>query len=386
MFGPRNLSRVDLAALAVAALCAVAGGAPATGAADGLTVVDLEFRGTTSFAGGFMFDDTEVGGLSGITYDSRRGVYYALSDDRSQRHPARFYTLSIDLSDGFLDAGDITFLAVTLLTDGDRATFPTYSLDPEGIILVRPDQLYISSEGLAFPYPPIDPFVYGFNLAGQQKHVLPVPEKFLPDEAGTTGIRNNGAFESLTATPDRSQLFTATEDALQQDGPAADVDQPSLARLLQYDLRTKRPEAEFVYVVDPVAEEPHPPDASRGNGLVELLALDDDGTLLALEKSFSVGRGNTVVLYEISTDEATDVADEETLFPDGSILDFDPVSKRFLTDFVDLGVIPDNLEGLAFGPALPDGRLPLIVVSDNNFNPARETQFVLLAVGVEVAR
>jgi hypothetical protein len=386
MFGPRNLSRVDLAALAVAALCAVAGGAPATGAADGLTVVDLEFRGTTSFAGGFMFDDTEVGGLSGITYDSRRGVYYALSDDRSQRHPARFYTLSIDLSDGFLDAGDITFLAVTLLTDGDRATFPRFTLDPEGIFLVRPDQLYISSEGLAFPYPPIDPFVYGFNLAGQQNHVLPVPGKFLPDEAGTTGIRINLAFESLTATPDRSKLFTATEGALRQDGPAADVDRPSLARLLQYDLRTKRPEAEFVYVVDPVAEVPDPPDASRFNGLVELLALDDDGTLLALEKSFSVGRGNTVVLYEISTDEATDVADEETLFPDGSILDFDPVSKRFLTDFVDLGVIPDNLEGLAFGPALPDGRLPLIVVSDNNFNPARETQFVLLAVGVEVAR
>ena len=54
--------------------------------------------------------------------------------------------------------------------------------------------------------------------------------------------------------------------------------------------------------------------------------------------------------------------------------------KRLLLDFADLGLVPDNLEGLALGPTLPDGRLPLIVVSDNNFNPDQETQFVLLVL------
>lgn len=381
MYGQRNCGRLDLASLAVVALCAAA--APMVTADDGLTVFELEDRGTTSFATGFAFGSTEVGGLSGITYDSNRGVYYALSDDRSQIDPARFYTLEIDLSDGFLDAGDITFLAVTLLTDENGATFPPLSLDPEGIFLVRPGQLYISSEGDASASPPIDPFVNRFNLVGRQNRALPVPGKFLPDEAGTTGIRLNLAFESLTATPDRRQLVTATESALQQDGPAADVGQPSLARILQYDLRNKQPEAELVYVVDPVPEVPNPPGAFRVNGLVELLALDDEGTFLALERAFSVGRGNTVVLYEISTGGATDVSDEETLFPGGSMVDFDPVSKRFLLDFADLGLIPDNLEGLAFGPPMADGRLPLVVVSDNNFNPAQETQFILLAVELE---
>ncbi len=186
-------------------------------------------------------------------------------------------------------------------------------------------------------------------------------------------------------TPNRQYLWTGTEAALFQDGPAADVDQESLARVIQYDLRQKRPVHEFVYVVDPVAEAPDPPDAFRVNGLVELLALDDAGTLLALERSFSVGRGNTVRLYEILTQGATDVSGIEDLFDEatGTPVDFDPVQKRLLLDFADLGLTPDNLEGLAFGPPLPDGRLPLIVVSDNNFNPFQVTQFIGLALEIE---
>ena len=59
-----------------------------------------------------------------------------------------------------------------------------------------------------------------------------------------------------------------------------------------------------MYVVNPVAETPVPPTAFRVNGLVELLPLDGLGTMLALERSFSVGAegaGNTIWLYEIET-------------------------------------------------------------------------------------
>src|SRR5919199_1147453 len=43
------------------------------------------------------FKDTPVGGLSAITYDRQRDRFYALSDDRSQYAPARFYTLQLIL-------------------------------------------------------------------------------------------------------------------------------------------------------------------------------------------------------------------------------------------------------------------------------------------------
>ena len=73
-----------------------------------------------------------------------------------------------------------------------------------------------------------------------------------------------------------------------------------------------------------------------------------------------------------------------SLYPNGVIeppVPFTPVTKRLILDVeADLGIEPDNLEGMAFGPALPDGRLPLVLVSDNNFSAGQATQFIVLAV------
>jgi 3-phytase/alkaline phosphatase D len=345
-------------------------------------VTAIESLGLVTFPTGTMFADTEVGGLSGITYDAARGVYYALSDARSE---ARYYTVVIDLSDGSLDDSDVTFLDVTYLLDENGDPFEAGSLDPEGIELVRPGLLYISSEGDADASPPIDPFVNRFNPVGKQTRALPVPDKFLPDGLETFGIRDNLAFESLTSTPDRKYLYTATENALVQDGPPSTLVDFSPSRFLEYHLGTKRPGREFVYMVNPIPKDSDPPGIFADNGLVDIQALDNCGTFLAMERSFAVGVGNTVVLYETSTKGATDVSGITALDPVvGPPPSYTPMEKRFIADFeTDLGVVPDNLEALAFGPTLPDGRMLLIAVSDNNFNPSQITQFIALAVNLK---
>ena len=43
----------------------------------------------------------------------------------------------------------------------------------------------------------------------------------------------------------------------------------------------------------------------------------------------------------------------------------------------------DNLEGMTWGPKLPNGERSLILVSDNNFSATQVTQFVALAVPSE---
>ena len=53
--------------------------------------------------------------------------------------------------------------------------------------------------------------------------------------------------------------------------------------------------------------------------------------------------------------------------------------KSLLLDLDELGIPLDNVEGMTFGPNLPDGRRSLILVSDNNFSPAAFTQFLLFA-------
>lgn len=352
-------------------------GASAGPSNDGeVSFADYELIGTINFPTGYMFAGTQMGGLSSITYDASRGVFYAISDDQSVINPARYYTLSMDLADGQLDPGDITFLDVTTLLDESGQPYAPTSFDPEGLVLARPGMLFHSSEGIAIRG--INPFVNRYNLDGEFTKAAPVPFKFLPI-GGTQGVRQNYGFESLNVTPDRRFLYTASEGALVQDGPAANIGVSSNARILQYDLNKLRPGSEYVYVVDPVADVPVPPEQFRVNGLVELLPLDNAGTMLALERSFSVGVGNTVRLHQIQTQGATDVSGNFAL-----PASFVPVNKELILDVQDdLGIVPDNLEGMAFGPALPDGRLPLILVSDNNFDPAAVTQFIVLAVTLE---
>ena len=67
----------------------------------------------------------------------------------------------------------------------------------------------ITSEGFANRL--IDPWVREFGLDGRQLGSLPVPSAFLPNAAGTRGVRQNLGFESAATPPNGRFLFTATE-------------------------------------------------------------------------------------------------------------------------------------------------------------------------------
>jgi hypothetical protein len=111
--------------------------------------------------------------------------------------------------------------------------------------------------------------------------------------------------------------------------------------------------------------------------------------MLVMERSFSVGgvlgggTGNVVVINEASTQGATDVLGIDALYDGGSPIAFTPVSQREVFAFDDLGIPIDNVEGMTFGPSLPDGRQTLVIVSDNNFSAGQFTQFILLAVDID---
>ena len=223
---------------------------------DAQTVVDVEFLGEAVIPTGATFGGTEIGGLSSITYDAARGVYYTLSDDQGNRStgdPVRYYTVDIDLSDGSLGNGDVAFVGVTQLFESRKIPFAPGGLDPEGFTLGRKGFLFMSSEGNILADPIIDPFIRRYNHNGRVTANLPIPDKFIPNGVDK-GVRFNLAFESLNPTPDGRNLITAGEGALYQDGPASTFTNGSLARILAYDLRKRTPGAEYVYEVGPWAE------------------------------------------------------------------------------------------------------------------------------------
>jgi hypothetical protein len=283
-----------------------------------------------------------------------------------------------------LAEGDVAFMGVGFLTDENGQPYAEGSLDPEGLTLTNSGTLFISSEGDTDEL--IDPFIQEFGLDGRALSALPLPERFLPTADGSRGVRDNLSLESLTRSPEGNMLYTAVENALYQDGPEAGLDIPSPARILAYDLAGGRPGSEYVYVVEPVPASPLPA-GEISNGLVELIALDNNGNFLALERAYSAGVGNTIILYTIQLAGAEDVSTVAALAGEemaGNPAGFRPVAKQFLFDVGTVLESVDNVEGMALGPLLPDGRQSLILVSDNNFNLVQQTQFILLALDLPV--
>ncbi|AFZ02267.1 esterase-like activity of phytase family protein [Calothrix sp. PCC 6303] len=341
-------------------------------------IVGADFIGEAVLKTGTLFQNTQVGGLSGITYDASNQVYYAISDDRGDKAPARFYTLKIDLSKGKLQQGGVVPVGVTLLLDAQGKNFASTTTDTEGIALTQKGDIYVSSEGDVGKS--INPFIKEFTLAsGKEVKTLPVPEKFLPTSS-KRGIRNNLGFESLTVTPDHQFLYTATENALVQDGSEAKPNTSSPCRILQYNLATNQAEKEFLYPTE-AAPATIKIINKYANGLPDLVALDNQGNLLSLERAFT-GFGFSVKLFKVSLEGATDIRNIDSLLAT-DIANIQPVRKQLLLDLGKENVLLDNIEGLTLGSQLADGQPSLILISDNNFNKLQRTQILALRLKTE---
>jgi len=77
--------------LSLVALLAAATSMPAQ-------ALTLDYIGQQIVASGTQVLGTTLGGLSGIDFNAATGNYIAVSDDRSQINPARFYTLDLALT------------------------------------------------------------------------------------------------------------------------------------------------------------------------------------------------------------------------------------------------------------------------------------------------
>jgi len=342
-------------------------------------ISSIEFIGEATLPKGVIFKKTEVGGLSGITYDAKNNLYYAISDDRGQKANARFYTLKIDLSKGYLQKGKVVPVSITTLLKENGQAFSPGESDTEGIALTNKATVFISSEGDAAKL--INPFIKEFSLSsGKEITTLLIPNKFLPDKSSEEGIRNNLAFESLTITPDKKHLFTATENALIQDGSESKPNIGSACRILQYNLLTNRLEKEFLYQTESVTPFLNL-TGKFASGLPDLLALDNQGHFLSLERSFT-GLGFAISLFQVSLEGADDIHNIDSLLAVDA-KNIKQVQKKLLLDLRTLDVQLDNIEGLTLGSKLPDGQQSLILVSDDNFNPLQRTQILAFKIKIE---
>ncbi|HEU0180182.1 MAG TPA: esterase-like activity of phytase family protein [Blastocatellia bacterium] len=342
---------------------------------------------------------------SALTYTGHNNVYIAAPDrgpfdgltDVPYLDRIHFLKITTDLDASFPNI-NVALLDTRLLRNergqalvGAAGAFDLNNergalrFDPEGIRVGLLGTFFISDE--------YGPDVFEFDLFGRLLRRLNVPSKYKisnpsedPNEElllNTSGRQANRGMEGLAISPNDRFLFGMMQNALIQDhglNPGT-TDRLGLNnRILKIDLLTGRKQ-EYVYVLDAI---------NRGQGVSEILAINDH-EFLVVERD---NRSNLQTppqaptrktIYKIDINGATDVSDVDSL-PAGALpADITPVKKTLFIDLLDptfnlAPTIPEKLEGLAWGPDLPDGRHLLYVISDNDLTPTLDTQLYAFAI------
>ena len=261
----------------------------------------------------------------------------------------------------------------------------TLRFDPEGIRVSPHGTFYVSDE--------YGPYLFEFNRQGHLLRRFEIPSRFFISNPSSdpnaeltgnaAGRQGNRGMEGLAISPDGRYLFGMMQNALIQDHGLSPGTTDRLGlnnRILKLDLFTGETR-EYVYVLDAI---------NRGQGVCEILAINDH-EFLVIERD---NRSNLQTppqaptrktIYKINLNGASDVSGIASL-PAGALpAGVTPVSKELFINLLDpdlnlVSTIPEKIEGLAWGPDLPDGRHVLYVISDNDLNPSLATQIYAFAI------
>jgi hypothetical protein len=349
----------------------------------------LEYLGASVHAPGTLVvrgDPLRVGSLSGLTLDRPTGLWVGAMDDITRPRlvwldvtggangptvvPRRFTFLRIVDGGAPPDVFDaLDMESLTSLAAGDFATSNEGHIDRRGVVH--------------------QPVVLRLSRDGAVTHAVHPRPHFAIDPADRSrGVRHNLGLESLTRTPD-GRLITGLEQPLAQDGPVSTGARGGRVRLAEFvpEGRSWRPGREWAYDLDPTPRQPgyDTPCEDGENGLSELYALDDT-RLIALERACLQGAPgapafNPVRLHLVDVAAADDVS-ALTALNGASVR---AARKRLLLDLTTLAPrLPpalatlSNFEGIAEGPAAPDGSPTLLLVSDDNFRATQTLAFLWL--------
>lgn len=318
-------------------------------------------------------DGTKMGGLSGIDYYDN--TYFLVADQPSN---PRIYKAKISLVNRSIDT---VIISEMIRLDKEAAFFQESTPDMEGIRFNgETGEIVLSSEGSIQNGK--DPSLFHISSEGEFLFHYEIPGYF--KATGEQKPRNNGVFEGLAESLDKTGYWVAMELPLEKDGPKPKIyPTNSPVRITKFGKENRKAERQFAYRLDGISK--FPINWFAVNGVTEILEYEED-QFLVLERAFSAGYGsggNTVKIFEVDASKATNTLNFENLKKE----DYTPAVKRLIFDFKSVkdflgeGII-DNLEGMAFGPVLPNGKQSLVLVSDDNFSSFGHqiTQFILLEI------
>lgn len=332
------------------------------------------------------FQNTIVGGLSGIDYDARSGQYYMISDDPSQFSMARIYKATIDIKENKIDTVRLTGVIPILQESGQQ--YPKYGTvknlkpdgesvrySPKGKSLIwsnEGERLFKNGDSLI-----IQPSLTFISPVGKFIDTISLPKGFHFTKVDN-GPRKNALFEGLTYAEDYKTLYASLEEPLYQDGHEALFEyDKAITRILKFDVASKKNIGQYAYNLDELPVNPVSESDWNINGISEILAINAH-TLLVMERAWAKGHDDHsfIRLYMVDLNGAENEIDNTSFVE----IPPKPLKKKLLFNFDSLDMHIDNFEGMTFGPDLPNGHKSLIFCVDNNFAKIQVQQFFLFEV------
>lgn len=366
-------TRFPLSALAVSVALMSACSGDDNKSSSSSDIQGLRFIGEQTLTSRMDYQGTTVGGLSSIDYQD--GKYYLISDDAASdsdafNGPVRFYTASFDLDENSF--GSVSIDSVVELKNSDQNSFGAGEADPESL-RVDPEtgNLVWVSEG--FINSDVQPFIREQALDGSYIRDVTVPAMFKkPADDAATGPRHNTSFEGISLSHDGKGYWAVMEGPLQEDGEAPSFTSAGApVRVVYINKASGEVERQFALDLNPETRvHAQPGFPFEVNGVVEILEYETDKFLL-LERSYATNYkdgGNNVKVYRVDASDATDVNDITILnnsvvtATKTEIFDFESIRHQLTDNIV------DNIEGITFGPKLPNGSRSLVMVADDNFS------------------
>ena len=311
-----------------------------------------------------LVDSTLVGGLSGI--DFYKDVYYIACDDKEN---PRFYIANIDIENYKFDT--IKVINTIELEESSQA------LDLESIVFDSvKNEILLTSEGNIKKGK--SPSFFSVNNQGKLISQFEIPQYF--EAKGKQLPRHNGVFEGLTKSFDNQGYWVATELPLKLDGPKPKYTETTSPVRFTYFDKKGQATRQFAYLLDRISKKPLGDFAV--NGITDILSYAPN-KLLVLERSYSSGygdQGNVIKIYSVDHTDAVNTINYKKL----TKVNYYPVKKELVFNFEWIrdsltNKSIDNIEGICFGPALPNGNKSLILISDNNFDKDGQlNQFILM--------
>ncbi len=313
-----------------------------------------------------------------------RGNRYVVATDRGPGDGASAYRCrvhEVEIVPPAAGSRDVTVTVerTMLLTTSDGRPFwgntGNYKLEDQAAGLrLDPEGVRASAQGTIWTCDEYGPWIDEFSMDGLHLRRIAPPEKFriarpdgdpqreLPPH-NSSGRQPNRGFEGLAISPDGSRIYAILQSPLIQDG-GLDAENERIGRnirLLEVTLATGATR-EFVYPLN-----------SASYCVNEIVAFGEAG-MLVLERDGKSGEKTRFrSVFAVDLTGATDVSKVAALPATDLPPQIKPVRKQRLLDLLDPSFrlagaeMPEKVEGLAFGPDLPDGRHTLIVTSDNDF-------------------